>query len=202
MSDVQGTGRSFRLTEELFDELQLAADSPESLVRILGLSTFELSVALSQEIFTEDERKCLEDLSDAAFAQEQMRQEETLACLLEQTASNTGEEQFQVALLESVQRVWLAGLGALAVAGEEGARAFSRLVDRGKHITEKSPLHRSGVASQDDISVLSERIEELSSKIQELQDKQLRLAATQPAAPAAAELPSVQQFPPAARWNG
>lgn len=34
-------------------------------------------------------------------------------------------------LRQSAQKIWLAGLGALAVAEEEGTRLFNRLVDRG-----------------------------------------------------------------------
>jgi poly(hydroxyalkanoate) granule-associated protein len=35
-------------------------------------------------------------------------------------------------LKESAHRIWLAGLGALAAAGEEGTKMFDRLVDRGR----------------------------------------------------------------------
>ncbi len=36
-------------------------------------------------------------------------------------------------LRESVQKVWLAGLGALQAAEEEGSKAFHRLVERGEN---------------------------------------------------------------------
>ena len=41
-------------------------------------------------------------------------------------------KNLQDELKESARRVWLAGLGALAAAGEEGSKMFSRLVERGR----------------------------------------------------------------------
>lgn len=50
----------------------------------------------------------------------------------------TTDKHLQEDLKESAYRVWLAGLGALAAAGEEGAKAFNRLVDRGREAESKS----------------------------------------------------------------
>jgi poly(hydroxyalkanoate) granule-associated protein len=44
----------------------------------------------------------------------------------------SGEKDVRKELKESAQRIWLAGLGALAVAEEEGSKAFNALVDRGR----------------------------------------------------------------------
>lgn len=44
----------------------------------------------------------------------------------------------QKELRESAHKVWLAGLGALAVAGEEGKTLFRTLVERGQEFEEKS----------------------------------------------------------------
>ena len=44
----------------------------------------------------------------------------------------------QKELRESAHKVWLAGLGALAVAGEEGKTLFRTLVERGEEFEEKN----------------------------------------------------------------
>jgi poly(hydroxyalkanoate) granule-associated protein len=41
-------------------------------------------------------------------------------------------KNLQDELKDSAHRIWLAGLGALAAAGEEGTKMFDRLVDRGR----------------------------------------------------------------------
>ena len=48
-------------------------------------------------------------------------------------------------LSESVHRIWLAGLGALATAEEEGGKLFSTLVSKGKQYesTIKKPVDRA-----------------------------------------------------------
>jgi poly(hydroxyalkanoate) granule-associated protein len=43
-------------------------------------------------------------------------------------------------LKDSVHRIWLAGLGALAAAEEEGSKLFSRLVDRGRDVEVKGKV--------------------------------------------------------------
>lgn len=55
---------------------------------------------------------------------------------METTTGN--DKKLQDDLKESAHRVWLAGLGALAAAGEEGAKAFSRLVERGRDFESRS----------------------------------------------------------------
>ncbi|MEA2560139.1 MAG: hypothetical protein QOH06_1643 [Acidobacteriota bacterium] len=45
---------------------------------------------------------------------------------------NESTKNLQDELKESAHRIWLAGLGALASAGEEGTKMFDRLVDRGR----------------------------------------------------------------------
>jgi poly(hydroxyalkanoate) granule-associated protein len=47
--------------------------------------------------------------------------------------TNTGyDKKLQDDLKESAHRIWLAGLGALAAAEQEGTKMFNRLVDRGR----------------------------------------------------------------------
>ena len=54
------------------------------------------------------------------------------------TQNETGQERkLQDELKESAHRIWLAGLGALAAAEEEGSKVFSRLVDRGRDVEAK-----------------------------------------------------------------
>lgn len=45
---------------------------------------------------------------------------------------NDATKNLQDELKDSAHRIWLAGLGALAAAGEEGTKMFDRLVDRGR----------------------------------------------------------------------
>jgi len=50
------------------------------------------------------------------------------------------EKNVQEELKDSVHRIWLAGLGALAAAEEEGSKLFSRLVDRGRDVEAKGKV--------------------------------------------------------------
>lgn len=55
--------------------------------------------------------------------------------------TTTGSEKnSQDELKDSVHRIWLAGLGALAAAEEEGSKLFSRLVDRGRDVEVKGKV--------------------------------------------------------------
>jgi len=44
------------------------------------------------------------------------------------------EKNLQDDLKESAHKIWLAGLGALAAAEQEGSKMFNRLVDRGREV--------------------------------------------------------------------
>lgn len=127
-----------------------------------------------------------------------------------ETTTTTNEKKLQDDLKESAYRVWLAGLGALAAAGEEGAKAFNRLVDRGREMEDRSKddfkvqadkakeqfdkakvkaegqweewsdkldevltrsLHRLGVPTRDEIRTLTQRVEELTSKVEGLKPR-------------------------------
>ena len=50
---------------------------------------------------------------------------------------NDSTKNLQDELRDSAHRIWLAGLGALAAAGEEGTKMFDRLVDRGREYETK-----------------------------------------------------------------
>jgi poly(hydroxyalkanoate) granule-associated protein len=57
------------------------------------------------------------------------------------TSTQTGNEKnVQEEIKESVHRIWLAGLGALAAAEEEGGKIFSRLVERGRDVESKGKV--------------------------------------------------------------
>lgn len=47
-------------------------------------------------------------------------------------AKKRQQKKFQKELRESAHKVWLAGLGALSAAGEEGSKFFNQLVERGE----------------------------------------------------------------------
>jgi poly(hydroxyalkanoate) granule-associated protein len=127
-----------------------------------------------------------------------------------ETTTTTDEKKLQDDLKESAHRIWLAGLGVLATAGEEGARAFNRLVDRGREVESKNKdewkaqadkakeqfdkakgkaegqweeggekldevltrsLHRLGVPTRDEIRTLTQRVEELTAKVESLKPR-------------------------------
>jgi poly(hydroxyalkanoate) granule-associated protein len=116
------------------------------------------------------------------------------------TTDPTGSgKKLQDDLMESAHRIWLAGLGALAAAEEEGSKVFGRLVERGKDVESRSKqqvqdvkskaesawsgvsdkvdekvtaaLHRLGVPTRDEISELSRKVEELNRKVEQLRPR-------------------------------
>jgi len=123
------------------------------------------------------------------------------------SSTKDATKKLQDELVDSAHRIWLAGLGALAAAQEEGSKVFDRLVERGKDVESKgkdqagkaretvrekaesawstvgdrfddtltSALSRLGVPSRDEIRNLTQKIEELNAKVEQL--KQPRPAA-------------------------
>lgn len=119
------------------------------------------------------------------------------------TSTKDATKKLQDELVDSAHRIWLAGLGALAAAQEEGSKVFDRLVERGKDVETKgkdqagkarekaetawssvgdrfddtltSALSRLGVPSREEIRNLTQKIEELNAKVEQL--KQPRPAA-------------------------
>ncbi|HYU31171.1 MAG TPA: phasin family protein [Thermoanaerobaculia bacterium] len=124
--------------------------------------------------------------------------------------TTTNEKKPQDELKESAYRIWLAGLGAMAAAGEEGTKAFNRLVDRGRDVEGRNKgdwqaqadkakeqfdkvkekldgqwgewsekidemitksLHRLGVPTRDEIRTLTQRVEELTAKVEGLKPR-------------------------------
>jgi poly(hydroxyalkanoate) granule-associated protein len=110
--------------------------------------------------------------------------------------SDKKSRKAQHEIKESAQKIWLAGLGALTVAEQEGAKMFDALVERGREWEGRSrermekarsrvghavddvesrvdervsaALHRFGVPTRDEIHELTSRVEELNAQIEKL----------------------------------
>ena len=50
-------------------------------------------------------------------------------------------KELQNDIMESAHKIWLAGLGAVAMAEEEGAKFFSNLMEKGQKLENKSKKH-------------------------------------------------------------
>lgn len=72
--------------------------------------------------------------------------------------ATAGEPSFEREMRESMRRVFLAGLGALAVAEEEGSKLFRRMVEHGASYRER---HR------DDWEGFGRRVGDEASKVRE-----------------------------------
>lgn len=111
----------------------------------------------------------------------------------------TKEKNLQDDLMESAHRIWLAGLGALAAAEEEGSKIFTRLVERGRDVEARGKtqvddvktraeqawggvgekfdakltdaLHRLGVPTREEIRALTQKVEELTNKVELLKPR-------------------------------
>jgi poly(hydroxyalkanoate) granule-associated protein len=136
------------------------------------------------------------------------------------TTTQTGaqDRNVQEELKDSVHRIWLAGLGALATAEEEGGKIFGRLVERGRDVESRgkvevdkvksevdrmktkaesafetwgdkfdekltSTLNRLGVPTRDEIRNLTQKVEELNHKIEQLKPRVTPAATVTPAEP-------------------
>lgn len=71
-------------------------------------------------------------------------------------------------LRESAQKIWLAGLGALAVAEEEGSKLFNRLVDRGRDWED-----RGKERAQERVKSAKTRVERAFEGVEEKVDKRV-----------------------------
>ncbi len=105
-------------------------------------------------------------------------------------------KDMQAEVTASAHKVWLAGLGALALAQEEGGKLFETLVKRGRDVETRgthtirdagdravdafrkvgkgmdeqvsATLHRLGVPTREDIAALNRRVELLTATIEKL----------------------------------
>ena len=115
--------------------------------------------------------------------------------------------ELQGDMMESAHRIWLAGLGAMVVAQEEGSKAFKTLVDKGEGVEKRGKkrveqakdsvggfrtvaesywetmsrtvdeqitavIHRLGVPTKDEISNLTDKVDELTRSVEKLRAEQ------------------------------
>jgi len=73
--------------------------------------------------------------------------------------------EFQNEVKESAGKIWLAGLGALSLAGEEGTKMFKNLVDKGKDFEsrEKAPVE----AIKKSVDGAKDRVTDIWSKLED-----------------------------------
>lgn len=99
-------------------------------------------------------------------------------------------------ILESASKIWLAGLGAMAMAEDEGTKFFRRLVERGEEFQDKGrerieevkeqaekrwdelgdafdkriadALDRLGVPTREEVKELNQRLEKVNSRLEEM----------------------------------
>ncbi len=69
----------------------------------------------------------------------------------------------------SAQRIWLAGLGALTMAEEEGSKLFRNLVDRGAAFEARGKEHAEDIRERVEEQV-DETVDEARSKAKEFRD--------------------------------
>jgi poly(hydroxyalkanoate) granule-associated protein len=72
----------------------------------------------------------------------------------------TNDKKLQDELKESAHRIWLAGLGALAAAEQEGSKVFNRLVDRGRDVES-----RGKVDFKDQVDQAKAKVDEAKAKV-------------------------------------
>ena len=84
----------------------------------------------------------------------------------EKTSGDKGDKDVRSELKESAQRIWLAGLGALSAAEEEGSKAFNSLVERGREWEERGK-ERVGEVREKARSRFGSRFDELEEMVDE-----------------------------------
>ncbi len=84
----------------------------------------------------------------------------------------TSGEGVDKELRESAQKIWLAGLGALAVAEEEGSKLFSRLVDRGRDWEDRGK-ERARTEVKERVKSAKSRVEQAFEEVEEKVDEKV-----------------------------
>lgn len=105
------------------------------------------------------------------------------------------EKNVQDDIKDSVHRIWLAGLGALAAAEEEGSKLFSRLVDRGRDVESKGKVEVDKVKAEvDKMKTKAEgTFETWSGKVGEKFDESLSAAMNRLGVPTRDEIRNLTQ---------
>jgi poly(hydroxyalkanoate) granule-associated protein len=78
-------------------------------------------------------------------------------------------------LRQSAQKIWLAGLGALAVAEEEGTKLFNRLVDRGSTYESeaKERAQETGEAAKEGAKTAARTARDAARDVQDAFDRSM-----------------------------
>jgi poly(hydroxyalkanoate) granule-associated protein len=69
-----------------------------------------------------------------------MKDEDSMTTKSKSGETKNNQSKIQDDVKETAHRIWLAGLGALAAAEEEGTKLFSRLVDRGRDVESRGKV--------------------------------------------------------------
>jgi poly(hydroxyalkanoate) granule-associated protein len=75
-------------------------------------------------------------------------------------------------LRDSAQKIWLAGLGALAVAEQEGSKMFNRLVDRGRDWEEQGK-EKAQARVKEGVESAKSRFEKAVDEVEEKVDQKV-----------------------------
>jgi poly(hydroxyalkanoate) granule-associated protein len=79
--------------------------------------------------------------------------------IMEPNETSGHDKKLQDDLKDSAHRIWLAGLGALAAAEQEGTKVFNRLVDRGRDVESKGKFD------------IKDQVEQAKAKVEEAKVK-------------------------------
>lgn len=88
--------------------------------------------------------------------------------------SKTATSNLQQDLRESARKIWLAGLGALATAEDQGTKVFQNLVEKGEEFEARSEKQFSKVKSR--VKSVTEKAEAQWDKIESAIDEKVTAA--------------------------
>ncbi|MDX1502354.1 MAG: phasin family protein [Thermoanaerobaculia bacterium] len=93
-------------------------------------------------------------------------------------------------LRESAQKIWLAGLGAVAMAEEEGEKLFSSLVERGESFERRSKKRMKEVQEkvEDRVEEARDKAESSWSKLEDTVDEKIAAALKRLGVPTRSEI--------------
>lgn len=86
----------------------------------------------------------------------------------------TNTSKFQKELTESARKIWLAGLGALATAEEQGTKVFQSLVERGETFETRSEKQIAKVKGQ--VKDVTDKAEAQWGRIEKVVDERVTSA--------------------------
>ncbi|MBD3857682.1 MAG: phasin family protein [Acidobacteria bacterium] len=93
-------------------------------------------------------------------------------------AKKKKNKEIQNDIMESAHKVWLAGLGAVAMAEQEGVSGMKTVAESywetfGRTIDDQmtAVIHRIGVPTKDEIETLTKKVEDLTVAVDNLRTK-------------------------------